>query len=236
MVKASQRPARLSCAGVLLVALLLGPAPAAAVEKLDYRWQLKGFGGFLVGLFFPDSGEASLITEPGPGSGLRTHLEIVSPKRQGEYYRYGAEIGERGDAVRVWFSSSFRGETKRSEEVLEKSGVLDFAAAIHVLRREMPEEARKLCLWSEGKLYPLVLSPAGVDEIDVSGQSWQARHYLAQGLRIDGERFWKGRFHLWLAFDERRTPVRIVGERGLLTVRLDLEQISRSRSHVDPPR
>jgi hypothetical protein len=210
---------RLAAAAVLI---LLGRPVSGAVEELDYGWKLKGFGGAIVGLFFPDSGDASLVTESGPGASFTTVLELTSPHREGEYYRYGSEIGTSGRPVRVWSSYQFRGKSKLRERAVAEDEVLDFASAIQILRRERPVAVRYLRLWSDGREYPLSVSPRDEEPVDCAGRSWTARRYDIVGRKVEGERFWKGKFQIWLADDEDATPVRIVGEKGLLTVRLEL--------------
>jgi hypothetical protein len=219
------RPKVCSVALAVLLALLGRPA-SAAVEKLEYGWKLKGFGGAIIGLFFPDSGEAQLRTETGPGAASTTVLELTSTHREGEYYRYGSEIGSSGRPVRVWSSYQFRGKSKMRERDVGEEEVLDFASAIHALRRERPAGVIHIRLWSDGREYPLTVAPAEEERIDCGGRSWTARRYVIEGRRVEGEKYWRGRFELWLADDQAATPVRIVGEKGLLTVRLDLAETS----------
>jgi Protein of unknown function (DUF3108) len=211
---------RFALAGMVLVSLCR-PA-SAAVEALEYGWKLKGFGGALIGLFFPDSGDASLVTETGPGESLTTVLELTSPHREGEYYRYGSEIGTSGLPERVWSSYHFRGKSKMKERAVDQEEVLDFASAIQMLRRERPAGVRYIRLWSDGREYPLTVTPSDEELVDCGGRSWTTRRYVIEGRKVDGEKPWKGRYQLWIADDEAATPVRIVGEKGMLTVRLEL--------------
>ena len=218
--RAGARGLRLACGAALLVAVC-GPA-SAGVEQLEYGWKLKGFSGAILGLFFPDSGDASLVTETGSGKSLTTVLELTSKHRQGEYYRYGSEIGTEGVPVRVWSAYQFRGRSKMRERDLAQEEVFDFASAIQMLRRERPAAVRYLRLWSDGKEYPLVVSPSDEELVDCGGRSWTTRRYVIEGRKVEGEKAWKGRYQLWIADDEAATPVRIVGEKGMLTVRLEL--------------
>ena len=214
-----------STAALLLAFLAWSPA-AGATEELEYGWKLKGFAGVILGLFYPDSGEARIVTEDGPGASYTTLLELTSSHREGEYYRYGSEIGNAGAPVRVWSAYQFRGKSKRREREVDQGDVLDFASAIHAIRRDRPSEERAIRLWSEGREYPLTIIPHGGARIECAGRAWTTRHYVIEGRRVEGERFWKGRFQIWIADDERAAPVRIVGEKGLLTVRLDLDEVS----------
>ncbi len=154
-------------------------------------------------------------------------LELTSPHREGEYYRYGSEIGTTGRPVRVWSSYNFRGKSKLRERDMEEEEVLDFASAIHMLRRERPAQVRYLRLWSDGREYPLTVSPSDEELVDCGGRSWTTRRYVIEGRKVEGEKFWKGRFSIWIADDDEATPVRIVGEKGLLTVRLELTEANR---------
>jgi hypothetical protein len=212
-----------------VVACLARPA-SASTEHLDYDWKLKGFGGAIIGLFFPDSGDASLVTETGPGAASTTVLELTSPHREGEFYRYGSEIGTTGFPVRVWSAYQFRGKSKMRERAIAEEEVLDFASAIHLLRRERPVGERLIRLWSDGREYPLTISPADEETVDCTGRSWTARRYVIEGRKVEGEKYWKGRFQIWLADDADATPVRIVGEKGLLTVRLELTDVLRDEA------
>jgi hypothetical protein len=58
---------------------------------------------------------------------------------------------------------------------------------------------------------------------------------VIEGRKVEGEKFWKGRFQIWIADDEEATPVRIMGEKGLLTVRLELTE-ARQMDAVAPSR
>jgi len=200
----------------------LGSPAAAGVEELDYDWKLKGFGGVFVGLFFPDSGDASLVTETGPGESFTTVLELTSPHREGEFYRYGSEIGTAGLPVRVWSAYQFRGKAKHKERAVDEDEVFDFASAIQMLRRERPVAVRYVRLWSDGREYPLTVTPGEEELVECGGRSWTTRRYKIVGRKVDGEKFWKGRFQIWLADDENATPVRIMADKGMLTVRLEL--------------
>jgi hypothetical protein len=212
-----------------------GPA-SAAVEHLEYGWKLKGFGGAILGLFFPDSGDASLVTETGSGSSLTTVLELTSPHREGEYYRYGSELGTGGRPTRVWSAYQFRGKNKERERAVDNDNdeVLDFASAIQMLRRERPANRRLIRLWSDGREYPLTVSRAGEEQIECGGKSWKARRYVIEGRKVEGEKYWKGSFQIWLADDEQATPVRIVGEKGMLTVRLELTEARHDEASAGP--
>ena len=127
----------------------------------------------------------------------------------------------------MWSAYHFRGKSKMREREVDEEDVLDFASAIHAIRRERQEEERKFRLWSDDREYPLSVVPADEEIVDAAGRSWTTRCYVIEGRKVDGEKFWKGKFRLWIADDEDATPVRIIGEKGMLTVRLELDEVTR---------
>jgi hypothetical protein len=64
-------------------------------EVVHLRWKLGGFLGALAGLFLPNSGDGVLTFIPAEKDRLQVQLLITAPKRDGEYFLYGAEVNER---------------------------------------------------------------------------------------------------------------------------------------------
>jgi hypothetical protein len=221
-----------------LVALLtpsLGAAPVAAPgdgsaialdEQFQYRWQLKNFIGALAGLFLPNQGDGSLTFKTTNGH-LRSELMLTSSaSREGEYFRYGSEIDKTTlQPIRAWSSYSWRGESKAKSEEIEKQGVLDVAAGIFAIRRDPPKTSRRMEIWSDGKIYPVVVIPRGVETRKLSNRSVQTRHYQIRGVEVPGRRKWKGKLDLWLAMDHAATPVEINISRNLADVRMELKSL-----------
>ena len=221
-----------------LVALLtpsLGAAPGqgpagqttvALDEQFQYRWQLKNFVGAVAGLFLPNQGEGSLTFRTTNGH-LRSELMITSSaSKAGEYFRYGSEIDKRTlQPIRAWSAYSWRGESKAKSEEIEKQGVLDVAAGIFAIRRDPPEKSRRMEIWSDGKIYPVVVIPKGTENRKLSGRTIKTRHYSIRGVEIPGRRKWKGKMDLWLATDEAATPVEILISRNLADVRMELKSL-----------
>jgi len=199
-------------------------APVALDEQFQYRWQLKNFVGALAGLFLPNQGEGSLTFKTTNGH-LRSELMITSSaSREGEYFRYGSEVDKSTlQPIRAWSAYSWRGESKSKSEEIEKKGVLDVAAGIYAIRSDPPEKARRMEIWSDGKIYPVVVIPRGMELRKLSGQNVYARHYAIRGVEIPGRRKWKGKMDLWLARDETATPVEILISRNLADVRMELK-------------
>jgi hypothetical protein len=202
-----------------------GQAHAADVrnEEFRYRWQLRNVVGAVAGLFLPNQGEGSLTFTRSNGH-LKSELLITSPKsKQGEYFRYGSEIDSRTlQPIRAWSSYAWRGESKSKSEAIVQDGVLDIAAGIFAIRRDPPTRPRRMEIWSEGKIYPVVVSPKGIEKRKMPEGVIQARHYTIRGVDIPGRRKWKGKMDLWLATDEQATPVEILISRNLADVRLQL--------------
>lgn len=210
-----------------LTLLLLAAPPAGARDHLNeefrYRWQLKNVMGAVAGIFLPNSGEGSLSFKTQGNGNLRTELLITSPKsKEGEYWRYGSEIDpESLRALRAWSDYAFRGEKKSRSERLERKGVLDIASGIYSIRRDPPKKSRRMEIWSDGKVYPVVVVPLGEEVRRLPGGAVRARHYSIRGVPGAGRR-WKGKLDLWLAADQAATPVEIRISRNLADVHLQL--------------
>jgi hypothetical protein len=203
-------------------------APVALNEQFQYRWQLKNFVGAVAGLFLPRQGEGSLTFKTTNGH-LRSELMITSgSSRQGEYFRYGSEIDKLTlQPIRAWSSYSWRGESKSKNEEIEKQGVLDVAAGIFAIRRDPPDKSRRMEIWSDGKVYPVVVIPLGVEKRKLPGGTIQTRHYSIRGVNLPDRRKWKGKMDLWLATDAAATPVEILISRNLADVRMELKSLPR---------
>ena len=213
---------------VTLLAPALGAAPTAPAiplnEQFTYRRQLKNFVGAVAGLFLPKQGEGSLTFKTTNGH-LRSELMITSgASREGEYFRYGSEIDKSTlQPIRAWSAYSWRGESKSKSEEIETQGVLDVAAGIFAIRRDPPEKSRRMEIWSDGKIYPVVVIPRGAETRKLQGRSIKTRHYSIRGVEIPGRRKWKGKMDLWLATDEGATPVEILISRNMADVRMELK-------------
>ena len=144
---------------LLAAVLLAAPAAASGEERLDYRWRLDGFLGALAGLFVPSSGEGHLTRERLPNGNWKSELLITSTEsKSADYFRYGAELAP-GDmsTLRAWSSSLWRGETRSKEARVEQRGVIDIVSGIQALRRDPPSAPRPMEIWSDGKLYPVLV-------------------------------------------------------------------------------
>ena len=218
-------------AAALLAAVFLATAlpaqEAAGAERFVYRWELQKLAALLGGILFPGQGTGLLTFEPRPNGRVVSELHITSEHSdEGEFYRYGAEIDPRaGRTVKAWSSYLWRGESKSESSEIREAGVIDVASGIYQIRAELPEEPRRLRIWSDGKIYPVLVIPGGEETRTLpGGRKVDTRHFRIRGLKIPGERHWKGHMDLWIADDPARTPVEISFDRSLVGVRLRLDQ------------
>lgn len=213
----------------LFLAVLLFPSLGGSMEgppaneEFRYRWQLRNLMGAVAGLFLPRQGEGSLTFMRTNGH-LKSELTITSPQSKEEgYFRYGSEIDVRTlQPIRAWSSYSWRGESKSKNEAVDKEGVLDVAAGIYAIRSDPPAKSRRMQIWSDGKIYPVVVLPMGIESRKLPHGKVQARHYSIRGVNVPGERRWKGKLDLWLAMDAANTPVEILISRNMADVRMEL--------------
>jgi len=227
-VKAPYRSSLALC--VLCACASAASADQGSYEVLRYRWRLLGLRGALAGLFLPGQGEGSLLTGAADDGRLRSELVITARGgREDEFWRYGAELDPAsGGTLRAWSSYLFRGEHKSREAVLAEQGVVDIASGIYLIRQDPPTAPRPMRIWSDGRLYSVVVVPLGTEERKIGGRTVRAGHYSIRGPGRPGERQWKGRLDLWLADDEASTPVEIRVERGWAAVKLELTELPAS--------
>lgn len=219
---------RRAALSLLLLAGLAAEASAAAVERHYYRWSLGGFLGTIASIFIPGDGDGLLTIETLPGGRERGELRVTSNESNaGEYFVYGSEWApaERR-TLRAWSDLVWRGEKKSKQADLVDENVLDVVAAIQLLRAERPDHPVRLEIWSDGRLYPVVVLPRETEKRRLPGRDVKARHYDVHGINLPGRRQWKGELDLWIADDAAATPVEITVSRKGARVRLML---------VDPP-
>ena len=220
---------------LLVVLTLLAAAPMAfgqekpRNEEFQYHWQLRNFLGTLAGLFLPRQGEGSLTFKSLGNGHLQSELTITSgAAKQGEYFRYGSEIDTRTlQPIRAWSSYSWRGETKSKSAPIEQTGVLDIASGIYSIRQDPPERTRRMEIWSDGKIYPVVVIPLGIERRQTrDGKKVDVRHFSIRGVDVpERGNKWKGKLDLWLARDGASTPVEILLSRNLADVHLELKSL-----------
>jgi Protein of unknown function (DUF3108) len=234
MKSVKSKPRNILLATTLMLAALLLPSLGASGEEtarneeFRYGWQLRNFVGAVAGLFLPNSGEGSLTFKSQKNGHLRTELTITSAdSKNGEYFRYGSEIDTRTlQPIRAWSSYSWRGESKSKSEDIAQRGVLDIASGIYAIRNDPPVKPRRMEIWSDGKVYQVIVMPLGEETRKVGNTKVATRHFSVRGIETPGNRKWKGKLDLWLAKDDASTPVGILISRNLADVRMDLRPAS----------
>jgi hypothetical protein len=100
--------------------------------------------------------------------------------------------------------------------------VLDVASGIFAIRSNPPDKTRRMEIWSDGRIYPVVVIPLGIETRQLPKRQVRARHYSIRGISVPGRNRWKGKLDLWLTTDAAATPVEILISRNLADVRLQL--------------
>jgi len=200
-------------------------APPPPDEEFHYRWHLGSFLGRIAGLFLPSRGDGVLTLAPAGDGRLRSELLITSEEsRDGEFWRYGAELDrDSGRTLEAWSAYRWRGESKEKQAEIEDQGVMEVVSGIYAIRRDPPRTPRRMEIWSDGKVYPVVVIPVGEEKRRVGDREVATRHFSIRGYEVPGKRQWKGSLELWLAEDEAATPVEIRIERKFADLRLELQ-------------
>jgi len=192
-------------------------------EEFQYRWQLQNLVGSIAGIFLPRQGQGSLTFKSEDNGNLRSELLITSPGHAGEYWRYGAVIDPRRmQPIRAWSSYLWRGKSKSKSEEISQRGIMDVVSGIYAIRRDPPAKPRRMEIWTDGRVYPVVVTPLGTETRKLPRGSVRARHFTIRGVEVPGAKRWKGKLDLWLTPDEAATPVEILTSRNLADVRLQL--------------
>lgn len=230
----------LACAALSAAALLAGgarsvaapaPAPAPAEtppavssEEFHYHWQLRNLVGVILGLVLPRQGDGDLSFKIDRDGHMKSELVITSPESHGgEFFRYGSEIDVRTmQPIRAWSAFLWRGRSKSESDEIDQKGVLDIVSGIYALRHDPPLKARPLEIWSDGKIYPVVIVPLGQESRFIDHHQVYTLHFSIRPVEIANARRWKGRVEVWLARDAVATPVEIEIIRSLADVRLEL--------------
>lgn len=198
-------------------------AEASGGEVLRLHWKLTGFLGALAGLFVPNQGDALLTFVPGEDDRTEIQILVTAPKREGEYFLYGASIdGSTGDTARVWDSYAFRDKRKDRQQEIAEPEIIDYASAVYHLRWSPPRGARRMTIWNHGTTYPVEVEPLATEMRKIQGKKTEVRGYEIHGVEVDGKASFDDKFFVYFARDEHSTPVEIAGKRGLVRVRIQL--------------
>ena len=246
----SHVPKKSSFLGALaLVFLTISPAvaapPAAAndVERLNYRWSLRGGLAWVARVAFPSSGTGTLETRG--GDSIKSRLTIASnPGGASAYYASsmtpdglrtfasedGYKFGSRFESHKVEFDyprGVARFEKRNDEGVEQKVKTLqspaaqDVLTAIYFLRQNASTitSRHQATVYSGGKGYPFVFTPERVSQLKIGNTTHQVRAFTI--APADGNK--KGVVKVWLRNDAEAIPVRIELQQNLGTLRLELD-------------
>jgi hypothetical protein len=230
-----------------LVSLTLSPAVAAPpaandVERLNYRWSLRGGLAWIARVAFPSSGTGTLETRG--GENISSRLTISSnPGGASAYYAssmtpdglrtFASEDGyrfrDRFEQHRVTFDypSGVAHVEKRNDEgvenkvkTLQSPAAQDVLTAIYFLRQNADSitARRTATVYSGGKGYPFVFTPEKVSSLRIGNTTHEVRPFTI--APADGNK--KGVVKVWLSTDQQATPVRIELQQNYATLRLEL--------------
>lgn len=203
----------------LAALVLLGTmtSSAGAGEALRYEWQVSG----LARLILPSAGGGTLTTRT-EGDEVHTEL-LITATSTADFFRYGSRLDRENRTLRsVWSSYRFGKREKSRDEDVTNANVVDVASGILQLRRDPPRSPRNLTIWSDGRLYPVVVRHVGLEDVELASGERPANHYTIRGRKVVGEREWKGSLDLWLGLDEAATPLKIEVARSFSRVELRL--------------
>jgi hypothetical protein len=215
----------------------MAPAVPASNEDFHYRWSLRNILGAIAGLFLPNHGEGELTFKTEPNGHLTSELVITSPSAGGDFWRYGAEIDPaRLQPIRAWTSYRWRGKSKSESKEITQHGVIDIVSAIYSIRNNPPEAPRRLEIWSDDKIYPVLITPRGHERRQLPAGAVDTRHYAIRAIDAGaGRQQWKGKVDLWLATDPAATPVVIQISRSLADVRLEMTSLPKPAAPPPAP-
>ena len=225
-------------AWILLTALSIPAAPAAADpidssrtflngETLRYRWRLRGVGGIIATLVptYPSAGYGVLQSTAGGTGRLVSEFRATPEKAStGQHWVFRSELDLASSrTLRVEERWAFRGKSRETRHELASQPGIDMLSELQLLRISPPQAPCHHSIWSDGKLYRVLVTP---DRQPVA--RWIADRRIAlrrvsvRGVRAPGEPFWKGVGEIWFTEDGRALPVEIRLRRKFGQLRLVL--------------
>ena len=226
---------------LLVTALLAGSASAAqadGVERLHYRWSLKGAFAWIARVAFPASGSGTLETRA--GSSVTSRLTIGSQGASAYYASSMTPDGMRTFASEDGYNWNDRFQhqsvtfdydggvarvEKRSEDGVEQkvrsldsTAAQDVLTSIYYLRQnaESITTQRTATVYTGGKPYQFVFTPLAV----MTMNDVRVRPFTI--APVDARK--RGAVKVWLSDDQQHKPVRIEIEQKHATLRLDLDR------------
>ena len=197
-------------------------------EVINFTWKIEGFHGFVARLFrlVPTSGEGVLEVVPaGPGRVVCQFRATSHQESADDHWTYRVEVNLDEEKTE-WVSDSwhFRGRHKEKEYDLSSESAIEIISGLHLMRLSPPTEPERVTAWSDGKVYPVMITPHGLEQREVNGRLRILRHFSITGIREKGQGFFKAQGHIYLADDEEATPVEIHYRRKGARLRLTLDE------------
>lgn len=194
---------------------------AAGGEAVHLRWRLTGFLGLLAGLFVPNDGNALLTFDPAPEARTRIQLLITAPKRDGEYFLYGADVNSDSGAVAaVWSAYAFKKDSGTKSQRIDEPNVLDFASAVYLLGRNPPKKKIVWSVWNRGELFAAEIEPLPPEKRRINGERVAVQGYAVRGADVPGQRTFEEKLFFYFTADDDPRPLEILASRGLIHLRM----------------
>ena len=200
--------------------------PGPGDEVLVYSWRIEGIKGLILRLIAPGHGEGSLTTVLEKDGIYATELHMsAESRRDGDFWRYGSTFDPAaGRSLSAWTAQLIGDKRKAREADLTDDDLIDLASGILLVRRDPPTAPRRMRIWSNGNLYPVVVEPRGEERTVFRGRLTTVRIYAISGYEVPGEREWRGGIEFHLADDASATPVEMVVLNKGVRARLRLDE------------
>ena len=214
----------LALAGAVDAEPTLRPGPGD--EMLVYNWKIEGIKGLILRLVAPGRGEGSLTTVLEDDGNLATELHMSAERRRhGDFWRYGSTFDPVAmRSLSAWTAQKVGDKRKFREADLANDDLIDLASGILLVRRNPPPVARRMRIWSNGKLYPVIVEPRGEERTLFRGRPTTVRIYAIHGYEVPGEREWNGGVEFHLADDVSATPIEMLVLNKGVRARLRLDE------------
>ncbi len=196
-----------------------------------FHWELEGFSGgllrFLPGV--PTEGTGVLESRSIGYDRLVYRFRasfINSPEEDFWIFRSILDLKETR-TLYVQDLRRFRGKQKVVEADLSQERAMDIISGLHWLRVIHPQTSQRIQAWADEKMYPVEILVNGTQALERDGHTIPVDHYTIQGIKQEGQRYWKPKADIWLRVDSDRMPIEILYQKGVGKVRL--------REIVGPP-
>lgn len=204
------------------------PPAVSPAEAINFTWRIEGLKGLVARIFnlVPTAGEGVLEVFSADAGRLVCRFRATSHQESAEdHWTYHAEVNlDEERTERVWDSWNFRGRHREKEYDLSSESAIDIVSGLHLLRLAPPTEPGRITAWSGGKVYPILVTPRGLEQREIHGRLLLVRHFSVTGIREPGQYFFKPQGDIWLEDSDEAIPVEILYRRRGLRLRLTLDE------------